>query len=116
MRAEVEKTNQIASKPSVSAIFAAWRRCAEHGILISSRHIPEESLRKLPLALVFIASAALSGCATHYVVDPVAAPDQEVRYDRGTPTTYSERTNGAVQITPFGVDERDGRLVFGVAA
>jgi hypothetical protein len=76
----------------------------------------EEKLRKLPLALALIASAALSGCATHYVVDPIAAPDQEVRYDRGTPTTYSELTNGAVQITPFGVDERDGRLVFGIAA
>jgi hypothetical protein len=76
----------------------------------------EESLRKLSLALALGASALLSGCATHYLVDPIAGPNQEVRYDRGEPTTYSELANGAVQITPFGVDERDGRLVFGVAA
>jgi hypothetical protein len=74
------------------------------------------TLRKKILALACSTSLVLSGCATHYLVDPVAAPNQEVRYDRGTPTTYSEQTNGAVQITPFGIDGRDGRLVFGVAA
>jgi hypothetical protein len=76
----------------------------------------EALLRKTALAALCSVSLVLSGCATHYVVDPIAAENQELRYERGTPTTYSEGERGAVQITPFGVDERDGRLIFGVAA
>jgi hypothetical protein len=86
--------------------------------MVPAARLPEESLRIVSLALALGASLTVSACATtgQYYVDPVAVTGQEVRYDRGTPTTYSEGEHGAIQMTPMGVHPGDGRLVFGIAA
>lgn len=68
-----------------------------------------------PIAAIVAASMAVSACATSYTVAPRASADQEIRYLNGQATTYSDMGNGAVQVTPLGVNEQ-GRLVFGVAA
>lgn len=68
-----------------------------------------------PIAAIMAASMAISACATSYSVTPKAGVDQEIKYLNGQATTYSDMDNGAVQITPLGVNEQ-GRLVFGVAA
>lgn len=41
---------------------------------------------------------------------------QEVRYERGSPTIFSDLPSGSIQVTPVGYNEDDDRLVFGVAA
>jgi hypothetical protein len=58
---------------------------------------------------------ALSGCATQYNVAPIADNSQQIRYERGQPTIYSEMQFGAVQVTSLGVNG-DKRLGFRVAA
>ena len=68
-----------------------------------------------PIAAIVAASMAVSACATSYTVAPRASAEQEIRYLNGQATTYSDMGNGAVQVTPLGVNEQ-GRLVFGVAA
>lgn len=60
------------------------------------------------------ASALLAGCSTPYNISPVADASQQVRYDHGKPTTYSEKSRGAVQVTPLGVNA-DNRLGFSIA-
>lgn len=65
--------------------------------------------------LVYIAVLGLAACSTSYSVTPVTQGAQEVRFDRGAPTTFADGQNGAVQVTPLGVND-DRRLVFGIAA
>jgi len=60
-------------------------------------------------------SLLLSACATSYTVTPVPSANQQVRYQQGIPTTYSEQDHSAVQVTPHGLDG-DSRLVFFIAA
>jgi hypothetical protein len=67
------------------------------------------------VAAITAASMVVGACATSYTVTPQAGPNQEIRYLQGQATTYSDLQNGAVQITPLGVNQQ-GRLVFGVAA
>jgi hypothetical protein len=66
------------------------------------------------LAAVAVLGVALSACSTEYSFNPTAEPNQTIRYDRGTPTTLADGTNGSMQVTPLGVND-DKRLVFGVA-
>ncbi len=70
-------------------------------------------LRKA-LTLVAV-SVIIAGCSTTYVTKPVITAGQQLRYNRGTPTTLSEMKSGSVEVSPLGVD-KDKRLVFGVAA
>ncbi|HEY2773705.1 MAG TPA: hypothetical protein VGK20_06610 [Candidatus Binatia bacterium] len=56
----------------------------------------------------------LSGCAVTYHVAPLESPPATVRYDHGAGTISLVQHNGALQMTPFGVE--NGKLVFGVAA
>jgi hypothetical protein len=68
-----------------------------------------------PVAVLISASALVAGCATNYTVSPIADSSQQIRYEQGTPTTYSEKKFGAVQVTALGINS-DKRPVFGVAA
>ena len=61
------------------------------------------------------ACVAMSACATSYTMTPEVAAGQEVRYVQGAATTYSNLANGAIQVTPVGVNDQ-GRMVFSVAA
>jgi hypothetical protein len=70
---------------------------------------------KSKLITVFAASVALCGCATEYSISPVPGASQQLRYEQGVPTIYSEQKAGVIQITPVGISD-DMRLAFGVAA
>lgn len=74
---------------------------------------PEGKLLKKTVALGMTA-ALLSACATTYTISPVDTGDAKVTYTNGRPTTDLELKNGAVKITPIGVQE-NGRLAFAVA-
>lgn len=65
------------------------------------------------LAGAFVA-LMLSSCATTYSVTPVDTWGAVVTEGDGGPTTDLELANGAVQVTPLGV-ESNGRLTFAVA-
>ena len=71
-------------------------------------------MRYTSAILIGAFALSVSGCATEYSVSPVADGSQQVRYDHGQPTIYSETKFGAVQITAMGVNS-DHRLGFGVA-
>jgi hypothetical protein len=55
------------------------------------------------------------GCAPTFTVTPLPDATQTLRYEQGTPTTFSDMASSSVQVTPLGVNN-DRRLVFGVAA
>lgn len=57
---------------------------------------------------------ALSGCATSYSIVPVDTGHAMVSWHNGRPTTDLELHNGAVMVTPLGV-EVNGRISFAVA-
>ncbi len=65
--------------------------------------------------VVLFIGLSLSACSTTYSVTPVPLDKQDVRFDRGTPTTFAEGAQGALQVTPLGVND-DRQLVFGIAA
>ncbi len=65
---------------------------------------------------VVISAITLCGCATSYVATPMPSSGQQVRFDRGAPTIFSDLATGSIQITSAGYNEDDNRLVFGVAA
>jgi hypothetical protein len=69
---------------------------------------------KSKIAVVAL-GVALSGCATEYSMSPVPQASQQIRYERGEPTLYSEHLLGVVQVTPVKVTD-DMRLAFGIAA
>jgi len=72
-------------------------------------------MRLAKMGLLLSSCIALSACSTSYSVAPIPDASQEIRYQQGTPTTYSEMDEGALQVTALGVnDER--RLIFSVAA
>jgi len=66
---------------------------------------------------IFVAlfAAGLCGCATEYSVSPLAQSGQQIRYTQGKATTYSEKTSGAIQITPLGLNDQL-RPAFEIAA
>ncbi len=70
---------------------------------------------KVHLAAALCAAMTVSACATSYTATPVPSAGQTVRYVQGRATTFADGQNGAVQVTPFGPNEK-GRLVFAVAA
>jgi hypothetical protein len=71
-------------------------------------------MRRKAAVLLGVAAMVLTGCGTAYSIAPIADASQQVRYERGTPTTYSEKQFGAVQVTPLGVND-DNRIGFGIA-
>lgn len=64
--------------------------------------------------IVGASAALLCACATTYNITPVDAGEAKVTYDDGRSTTDLELKNGAVKITPIGV-QPNGRLAFAVA-
>lgn len=70
---------------------------------------------RVQLAATLCVAMTVSACATSYTATPMPTAGQTVRYVQGRATTFSEGQNGAVQVTPFGPNEK-GRLVFAVAA
>lgn len=70
---------------------------------------------KFQLAAALCAAMTVSACATSYTATPMPTAGQTVRYVQGRATTFADGQNGAVQVTPFGPNEK-GRLVFAVAA
>jgi hypothetical protein len=65
-------------------------------------------------AAAAVASALLAGCSVNYKITPTATGTQEIRYLRGTPTVFEDKSGGSLQMTPLGV--ADGRVVLGLAA
>src|SRR5690348_13196016 len=65
------------------------------------------------LVVSMMACVGFTACAPIYSIDPTAGPGETIKYYQGKPTTFSERPNSAVQVTPLGV--ADGRVGFGVA-
>jgi hypothetical protein len=63
---------------------------------------------------IIAAGLLLSGCAVNYAVQPEVLAQQTVRYERGVPTVFDDKTKGTIQITPMGVSQ-DGRPYFGMA-
>lgn len=61
-----------------------------------------------------LGALALSGCATTYSITPVDTGLAQVSWQGGRPTTDLELHNGAVMVTPLGV-EVNGRISFAVA-
>ena len=61
-------------------------------------------------------SLVLSGCVKNYAALPVSGADQQVRYTQGVATTFSDKAEGSVQVTPLGYNPETNRLVFGAAA
>lgn len=66
------------------------------------------------LVAVLCAAISVSACATSYVSTPRPTAGQTVRYVQGIPTTLAEGRSVAIQVTPFGPNEK-GRLVYAVA-
>lgn len=66
------------------------------------------------VAIIGIAAFALTGCGTTYSIAPIPDASQQVRYERGSATVFSEKQLGAVQVTPLGVNG-DDRVGFGIA-
>jgi hypothetical protein len=67
------------------------------------------------IPFVILLAASLCGCATEYNVSPVAQAGQQIRYTQGKATTYSEKSSGAIQITPLGLNDAM-RPTFEIAA
>lgn len=70
---------------------------------------------RLQVTAAFCVAMSLAACATSYTATPVPTAGQTVRYVQGRATTFAQGQNGAVQVTPFGPNDK-GRLVFAVAA
>lgn len=71
-----------------------------------------KNIRKLGFLAGFV---ALAGCAQpNYSFSPQEASGQTVRFDRGTPTTLADGSEGSIQITPLGVSP-EGHFAFGMA-
>lgn len=70
---------------------------------------------KVQISAALCAAMTVAACATSYTATPVPTAGQTVRYVQGRATTFAEGRSGAVQVTPFGPNEK-GRLVFAVAA
>ncbi|HTT97320.1 MAG TPA: hypothetical protein VMF58_04680 [Rhizomicrobium sp.] len=67
------------------------------------------------IAAVGLVAMVLSGCATEYSISPAPGAGQQIRYEQGAPTIFSEKRSAAIQVTPLRVTD-DMRLAFGVAA
>lgn len=72
-------------------------------------------MKKLAIVAVAAASMTASACATSYTMTPHPTDGQTVRYVQGRATIFAEGTNGAVQVTALGPNEK-GRLLYSVAA
>lgn len=73
-------------------------------------------MHTIKFAAFALMGTALASCSSaNYSVAPIPEASQQIRYDRGTPTTYSEMDKGALQVTALGVG-KGHRLTFGVAA
>jgi len=70
-------------------------------------------MRLRAIFVAFVGATLLSGCAVNYSIQPDAAADQTIRYSQGAATILSDKQQGSIQITPFGVT--GNRMVFGVA-
>lgn len=62
-------------------------------------------------ALISLSTPALAG--PKWVVQPIQAGEETVRYEKGVPTVDLEMKDGVVQITPLAMDH--GSLAFGIA-
>lgn len=72
-------------------------------------------MKKLAIVASVAASMIVSACATSYTMTPHPTAGQSVRYVQGRATIFAEGTNGAVQVTALGPNEK-GRLIYSVAA
>lgn len=68
------------------------------------------------IAICITASVSLAGCATNFAATPVPSSDQQIRYTQGIATTFSDKSQASLQVTPLGYIQGDNRLVFGAAA
>lgn len=68
------------------------------------------------IAAIAALSTTVSGCTQNFAATPVVQTDQEIRYIQGVPTTFSDKPDSSIQITPIGYIPEDQRLVFGAAA
>lgn len=75
----------------------------------------EVPLKKIATAtlVVGLVTHATAYAETKVSFDPMTLPGGNIRYEQGVPRVDVEKTNGAVQITPLGLDH--GRLTFDVA-
>jgi hypothetical protein len=60
-------------------------------------------------------AATVAGCATTTTLEPVASTATSIAYNHGTPTTFSDKSNGAIQVAPLGQNDA-GQPIFGIAA
>lgn len=67
------------------------------------------------IVAVGMLAVALSGCASEYSISPAPGAGQQIRYEQGLPTIFSDKRAAAIQVTPLKVTD-DMRLAFGIAA